>query len=99
MIKTENTKRKTENEINCLHFPFSISRFPVKILAVDRGGDDDGDADHYRTDHDAERGILIFLDLLVNVKHSAQDKISDGKENYADRNENQRRYQNFKQLV
>src|SRR5687767_10058425 len=97
-IKTENAKRKTGNEINRNHFPLSTFRFPIN-LAVNRGGNNQGDAEHYRADDDAERGVVVFFDFFVNIKNPAQNSVGNGKENQADKDKNQRRHQNFDERV
>jgi hypothetical protein len=52
---------------------------------VNRGGDNQRDAEHNRADNYSERRILVFFDFFVNIKKSAQDRVSYSKENQTDK--------------
>ncbi len=61
-------------------------------LAMNRGGDDPRKAKDHRADHDRQRRVLIFLDLLTDRerRHLDDDEERDGEHDEADPHENRR---------
>jgi hypothetical protein len=84
---------------NRLSVPLSLIPRPRNSSAVDRRGNDQSDAEHDRPDDNAERRIVIFFDLFMNVKDTAQNAVRNGEKDQTDKNEDQGRHQNFEQRV
>src|SRR5687767_11723781 len=62
-----------------------VSDITASLLTLDRRGDDDRDPDHYRADHDSERGVVIFLDLFLDRIDHTQNPVGDGEDHDADK--------------
>jgi hypothetical protein len=92
-------ERTTSCGIKTHNMPNMPFRTEPRSLAVDRRGDDDRKPDHDRTDHDAERGIMILFYLFVNVEDLAQYRVSDAKDHEPDENKEQRADEHLKQLI
>src|SRR5215204_5621352 len=94
--KGQGINDKTKPSVAFVLYPSSVI---LSTSALYRCRDDDGKADHDRADDNAERCILVFFDLFVDMEYAAQNSVRDAKNNKADKDEYERRDQHLKQLI
>jgi hypothetical protein len=87
------------DRIEKAHIPLILVILSNSGLTVYSSRDYYRDTDHYRTDDDAERRIVVLFDLVMDIKNTAQNEVSDRKKYEADDDKDQRRDQYLRELI
>jgi hypothetical protein len=87
------------DRIEKAHIPLILVILSNSGLTVYSSRDYYRDTDHYCTDDDAERRIVVLFDLMMDIKDPAQDEISDREKDEADDHKDQRRDQYLRELI